>query len=167
MQQLGPILKVRTSGSRGNQEESDPLCRPRLDLILIAAIHLERTRFQQFLEHSTSSASPKASVYKWEQPRPLLLKWNIRLIWLWDDGPTKTGILEILKKAKKSVTDKVNCSTRYPPVFSVCMISYQQWDGTNGNTNLHRTKRGLPCRGWESQYRQQLTSTGQGPQVYI
>lgn len=79
-QKLGSILVVEDIGLERNQDENEPLCRSRLDLILIAAIDVEKTRFQQFLKDPASPASPEASVYKWEQPRPLLLKWNIRLL---------------------------------------------------------------------------------------
>ncbi|GIK05602.1 hypothetical protein Aspvir_009715 [Aspergillus viridinutans] len=70
----GQLRKIGFSSTVVLREKNEPLCRSRLDLILIIATDVEKTRFQQSLKDPSSPASPEASVYKWDQPRPILLK---------------------------------------------------------------------------------------------
>ncbi|RHZ61284.1 hypothetical protein CDV55_103532 [Aspergillus turcosus] len=58
-QKLGSILVVEDIGLRSNQEENEPLCRSRLDLILITAIDVRK---------------PGSNGFSETQHRPLLLK---------------------------------------------------------------------------------------------
>jgi hypothetical protein len=57
----------------GKQSENEPLCRSRLDLILITAVDMEKRRFQTFY--------PAASASRFGQTRPLVLKFETNLNW--------------------------------------------------------------------------------------
>jgi hypothetical protein len=75
-------------------------------LILITAIDMEKSRFQEFLNDPASPASPEASVYRWEEPRPLVLRWETSLTWVIN-----------FKGEKRTLTGRVDYSLWYDTTF--------------------------------------------------